>query len=283
MTISADIESGDHAAFATSPAPFDQGVAELYQALLVPILFEPYAAEMAIAADRSKPGSVLELAAGTGALTRALRATLDPPTEIVATDLSQAMIDIGAPSVTMSRTHWMHADAQNLPFAPEMFDLVICQFGAMFFPDKVKAYGEAERVLRGKGRFLFSTWDSLAANDFASCVDECLANLFPSDPPDFLRRLPYSYFDPGQIKAQMSSAGFKAVTCDRLELTSVAATAHDVAVAFCRGTPLRGEIEWRAPERMSEIVDEVAGRVEARYGACPSGGMSALVVTGHVS
>ncbi|MBB2753328.1 UNVERIFIED_ORG: ubiquinone/menaquinone biosynthesis C-methylase UbiE [Rhizobium aethiopicum] len=283
MTISADIESGDHAAFATSPAPFDQGVAELYQALLVPILFEPYAAEMAIVADRSKPGSVLELAAGTGALTRALRATLDPPTEIVATDLSQAMIDIGAPSVTMSRTHWMHADAQNLPFAPEMFDLVICQFGAMFFPDKVKAYGEAQRVLRGKGRFLFSTWDSLAANDFASCVDECLAELFPSDPPDFLRRLPYSYFDPGPIKAQMSSAGFESVTCDRLQLTAVAATAHDVAAAFCQGTPLRGEIEWRAPERMSEIVEEVAGRMEARHGACPSGGMSALVVTGRVS
>ncbi|MBX5201558.1 methyltransferase domain-containing protein [Rhizobium sp. NZLR1] len=281
MTISADIENGARAAFASSPAPFDEGVAELYQTLLVPILFEPYAAEMAIAADRSKPGSVLELAAGTGALTRALRMTLDPPTEIVATDLNQAMMDIGAPSVTMSRTHWMHADAQNLPFAPEMFDLVICQFGAMFFPDKVKAYGEAERVLRSKGRFLFSTWDALSANDFARSVDECLASLFPSDPPDFLRRLPYSYFDPGSIKAQMSSAGFEAITCDRLDLTSVAASAHDVAAAFCQGTLLRGEIEWRAPERISEIVDEVAERVEARHGACPSGGMSALVVAGR--
>ncbi|EJC78964.1 methylase involved in ubiquinone/menaquinone biosynthesis [Rhizobium leguminosarum bv. trifolii WSM2297] len=281
MTISADIEDSAHSAFA--PPPFEEGVADLYQTLLVPILFEPYAAEMAILADQSKPGSVLEVAAGTGALTRALRATLDPPTEIVATDLSQAMIDIGAPSVTLSRTHWMHADAQNLPFAPEMFDLVICQFGAMFFPDKVKAYSEAGRVLRGKGRFLFSTWDSLAANDFARCVDECLAGIFPSDPPDFLRRLPYSYFDPGPIKAQMSSAGFEAVTCDRLELTSVASGAHDVARAFCQGTPLRGEIEWRAPERMSEIVDEVAERVEARQGACPSGSMSALVVTGHAA
>ncbi|PDS72852.1 methyltransferase domain-containing protein [Rhizobium sp. L43] len=281
MTISADVEDSAQAAFASSS--FEEGVAGLYQALLVPILFEPYAAEMAILADRSKPGSVLEVAAGTGALTRALRATLDPPTEIVATDLSQAMIDVGAPSVTMSRTHWMHADAQNLPFAPEMFDLVICQFGAMFFPDRVKAYGEAERVLRSKGRFLFSTWDSLQANDFARCVDECLASLFPSDPPDFLRRLPYSYFDAGPIKTQMSSAGFKAVSCDRLELTSVAASAHHVAAAFCQGTPLRGEIEWRAPERMSEIVDAVAERVEARHGACPSGSMSALVVAGRAA
>ncbi len=281
MTISANIENGAHAAFA--PPPFEESVAELYQSLLVPILFAPYAAEMAILADRSKPGSVLELAAGTGALTRALRTTLDPPTEIVATDLSQAMIDIGAPSVTLSRTHWMHADAQNLPFAPEMFDLVICQFGAMFFPDKVKAYSEAARVLRGKGRFLFSTWDSLSVNDFARCVDECLAGIFPSDPPDFLRRLPYSYFDPGPIKAQMSSAGFKAVTCDRLELISAAATAQDVASAFCQGTPLRGEIEWRAPERLSEIVDEVAERVEARHGASPSGSMSALVVAGRAA
>ncbi|MGR9245739.1 class I SAM-dependent methyltransferase [Rhizobium leguminosarum] len=277
------IEGATCAASASSIAPFEEGVADLYETLLVPILIEPYASQMAVVADRSKPGSVLEVAAGTGALTRALRATLDPTTEIVATDLSQAMIDVGAPSLTMSRTHWMHADAQNLPFAPSMFDLVVCQFGVMFFPDKLKAYGEAKRVLRSGGRFLFSTWGSLSANDFASCVDECLANLFPSDPPDFLRRLPYSYVDPRLIKAQVTSAGFEAVSCDRVKLTSVATTAHDVAAAFCQGTPLRREMEWRAPEHISEIVDEVAERVESRHGARPCGGMSALIVAGRAS
>ncbi|ARQ57946.1 methyltransferase domain-containing protein [Rhizobium sophoriradicis] len=282
MTISADIEDGAAAAWATSPATFGEGVADLYQTLLVPLLFEPYASEMVIVAERFKPVSVLEVAAGTGALTRALRARLDPAAEIVATDLSQAMIDVGAPSLTLSRTHWMHADAQDLPFAHAMFDLVICQFGVMFFPDKLKAYGEAKRVLRSGGRFLFSTWDSLAANDFARCVNECLTQLFPSDPPDFLERLPYSYFDPDTIKAQVSSAGFEAVSCDRVTLTSSAATAHHVAAAFCKGSPLRGEIELRAPERMSEIVDEVAEQVASRYGASPSGGMSAFIVTGRV-
>lgn len=282
MTISADIEDGAAAALATSPASFGEGVADLYQTLLVPLLFEPYASEMATVAERFKPVSVLEVAAGTGALTRALRARLDPAAEIVATDLSQAMIDVGAPSLTLSRTHWMHADAQDLPFAHAMFDLVICQFGVMFFPDKLKAYGEAKRVLRSGGRFLFSTWDSLAANDFARCVNECLTRLFPSDPPDFLERLPYSYFDPDTIKEQVSSAGFEAVSCDRVTLTSGAATAHHVAAAFCKGSPLRGEIELRAPERMSEIVDEVAEQVASRYGASPSGGMSAFIVTGRV-
>jgi SAM-dependent methyltransferase len=248
----------------------------------VPILFEPYAAEMAIIAERLKPGSVLEVAAGTGALTRALRATLDPAAEIVATDLSQAMIDVGAPSLTLTRTHWMHADAQNLPFAPSMFDLVVCQFGAMFFPDKVKAYGEAARLLRSGGHFLFATWDSLSANDFARSVDECLASLFPFDPPDFLRRLPYSYFDPSSIEAHVSSAGLNAISCDRIELTSIAA-AHDVAAAFCQGFPLRGEIEMRAPGRIGEIVDEVAEHVESRHGVRPCGGMSAFIVVGRVS
>lgn len=278
MTASVDIEGG---AGAASLALFQENVADLYETLLVPILFEPYASEMAIVAERSKPGSVLEVAAGTGALTRALRARLEPATEIVATDLSQAMIDVGASSLTMSRTHWMHADAQDLPFAPSMFDLVVCQFGVMFFPDKLKAYGEAKRVLRSGGRFLFSTWDSLEANDFARCVDEYLRSLFPSDPPDFFRRLPYSYFDPDPIKAQLSSAGFDAVSCDRVELPSVAATARDVAAALCQGTPLRGEIERRAAEHMPEIVDQVAERVESRYGARPCGGMSALIVAGR--
>jgi ubiquinone/menaquinone biosynthesis C-methylase UbiE len=277
-----DIEGGARAASASSLAPFEEGVAEFYDSLLVPILFEPYASEMAIVAERLKPGSILEVAAGTGALTRALRVTLDPATEIVATDLSQAMIDVGAPSLTMSRTHWMHADAQNLPFASSMFDLVVCQFGVMFFPDKLKAYDEAKRVLRSGGRFLFTTWDSLPTNDFARCVDECLASLFPSNPPDFLRNLSYSYFDIASIKAQMSSAGFDAISCDRIELTSVAA-AHDIAAAFCQGTPLREEIESRAPARISEIVDEVAERMESRYGVRPCGGMSAFVVVGRAS
>ncbi|MGO7570711.1 class I SAM-dependent methyltransferase [Rhizobium ruizarguesonis] len=277
-----DIEGGARAASASSLAPFEEGVAEFYDSLLVPILFEPYASEMAIVAERLKPGSILEVAAGTGALTRALRVTLDPATEIVATDLSQAMIDVGAPSLTMSRTHWMHADAQNLPFASSMFDLVVCQFGVMFFPDKLKAYDEAKRVLRSGGRFLFTTWDSLPTNDFARCVDECLASLFPSNPPDFLRNLSYSYFDIASIKAQMSSAGFDAISCDRIELTSVAA-AHDIAAAFCQGTPLREEIERRAPARISEIVDEVAERMESRYGVRPCGGMSAFVVVGRAS
>jgi ubiquinone/menaquinone biosynthesis C-methylase UbiE len=192
------------------------------------------------------------------------------------------MIDVGAPSLTMSRTHWMHADAQNLPFASSMFDLVVCQFGVMFFPDKLKAYDEAKRVLRSGGRFLFTTWDSLPTNDFARCVDECLASLFPSNPPDFLRNLSYSYFDIASIKAQMSSAGFDAISCDRIELTSVAA-AHDIAAAFCQGTPLREEIERRAPARISEIVDEVAERMESRYGVRPCGGMSAFVVVGRAS
>ncbi|WSH67440.1 methyltransferase domain-containing protein [Rhizobium ruizarguesonis] len=277
-----DIEGGARAASASSLAPFEEGVAEFYDSLLVPILFEPYASEMAIVAERLKPGSILEVAAGTGALTRALRVTLDPATEIVATDLSQAMIDVGASSLTMSRTHWMHADAQNLPFAPSMFDLVVCQFGVMFFPDKLKAYDEAKRVLRSGGRFLFTTWDSLPANDFARCVDECLASLFPSNPPDFLRNLSYSYFDIASIKAQMSSAGFDAISCDRIELTSVAA-AHDIAAAFCQGTPLREEIERRAPARISEIVDEVAEQMESRHGVRPCGGMSAFVVVGRAS
>jgi ubiquinone/menaquinone biosynthesis C-methylase UbiE len=277
-----DIEGGARAASASSLAPFEEGVAEFYDSLLVPILFEPYASEMAIVAERLKPGSILEVAAGTGALTRALRVTLDPATEIVATDRSQAMIDVGAPSLTMSRTHWMHADAQNLPFASSMFDLVVCQFGVMFFPDKLKAYDEAKRVLRSGGRFLFTTWDSLPTNDFARCVDECLASLFPSNPPDFLRNLSYSYFDIASIKAQMSSAGFDAISCDRIELTSVAA-AHDIAAAFCQGTPLREEIERRAPARISEIVDEVAEQMESRHGVRPCGGMSAFVVVGRAS
>jgi len=262
-----------------SSPQFDEPLVASYETLLSPILFDPYAVHMVEYAARSRPANILEVAAGTGVLTRALRSRM-PTAEIVATDISPAMAAEGRRATEGLEIHWLEADAEKLPFGSQMFDLVVSQFGVMFYQDKLAAFREAARVLRNNGRFLFCTWEWLHDNDFARAVDEALARLFPADPPSFLRRLPYAYYDRDVIRAQMSAAGFSAVSCDRIELTSTAPSAGAIAAAFCEGTPLRTEMEERLPGRLLETVSAVEKVITTELAARPEGAMTALLVLG---
>jgi SAM-dependent methyltransferase len=150
-----------------------------------------------------------------------------------------------------------------------MFDAVVCQFGAMFFPERNKAYGETRRVLRSGGHFLFNVWDRLDANEFACVVTEALARVFPDGPPDFLARVPYGYYDVQRIGADLATAGFTKTIVDTIEKRSRAPTAKDAAVAFCQGTPLRSEIEARDASRLEEATDAAAEAIARRFGAGP--------------
>jgi ubiquinone/menaquinone biosynthesis C-methylase UbiE len=141
---------------------FSGAIPELYEAYLVPLIFEPYAADLATRLAARSPSRVLEVAAGTGVVTRALTRTLPASTSIVATDLNQAMLDRARAVGTAYPVEWRTADALALPFPDRSFDAVVCQFGVMFFPDKPRAYAEARRVLRPGGAFVFNVWDSLA-------------------------------------------------------------------------------------------------------------------------
>jgi ubiquinone/menaquinone biosynthesis C-methylase UbiE len=137
-----------------------------------------------------QPAHVLETAAGTGVATRALASTLPPSVTIIATYLSQPMLDFATSHTDADNVTWRQADALKLPFGEGAFDAVVCQFGAMFFPDKVAAYREARRVLQPGGRFLLNVWDRIEHNELAQIVTEAVASLFPEDPPLFLARTP---------------------------------------------------------------------------------------------
>ena len=173
---------------------FAGSIPETYERFLVPLIFESYAADLAKRAAETEPQDVLETAAGTGVLTRALASCLPQDTRITATDLNAPMLDhAAARQPNNRRIAWQQADAMALPFAAEAFDIVACQFGAMFFPDKVQGYKEARRVLRSGGRFIFSVWDQISENEFADVVTEALAAIFPDDPPRFMARVPHGY------------------------------------------------------------------------------------------
>jgi ubiquinone/menaquinone biosynthesis C-methylase UbiE len=187
---------------------FSGSIAKLYESHLVPLIFEPYAADLKNRVASMSVSRILEIAAGTGVVTRALATLPDSDISIVATDLNQAMLDQAVAMGTARPVRWQQADAMALPFSDEEFDAVVCQFGAMFFPDKPAAFSEARRVLRTGGVFIFSVWDSVTENEFADTVTSALEAVFPGDPPRFLVRTPHGYHDRSTIERDLAAGGF---------------------------------------------------------------------------
>lgn len=252
---------------------FAGSIPELYDTLLVPLIFEPYAVNMAARALRCKPTRVLEVAAGTGAVTRALARALPETTEIVATDLNPPMLDRAAAVGTSRPVIWQQADAQQLPFEDGSFDLVICQFGAMFFPDRPKAFAEARRVLTRGGSLLFSVWDRIESNDFANVVTSALAKRFAENPPMFLARTPHGHYDPAPLQRDARLGGFTTeVTHDVVTARSRADTARVVATAYCQGTPVRGELEAFGLSALNDATDVCTDALTAQFGPGPVDG-----------
>lgn len=246
---------------------FTGSIPEIYDTLLVPLIFETYAADLARRLAGKPLHRVLEIAAGTGVATRAMARALPPDVSIVATDLNPQMIDRARAVGTARNVEWRPADAMNLPFADGSFDVVVCQFGAMFFPDKQQAFSEARRVLRAGGSLLFNVWDRIEENEFADVVTASLQTLFPEDPPRFMRRTPHGYFDTGAIRSDLAGAGFTAIA----DIATIAARsrAHSPrvpAIAYCQGTPLQNEITARGPSRLGEATDMAAEAIAMRFG-----------------
>lgn len=259
---------------------FAGSMPEIYDRLLVPLIFEPYARDLAGRVARARPRNLLETAAGTGVLTRAL-ASFVPDACMIATDLNQPML---AQAIRRQphgrRIDWKQADAVDLPFEDESFDVVACQFGVMFFSDRVKAYREARRVLRSGGRFFFNVWDRISENEFADVVTQALAEVFPHDPPRFLARTPHGYHEVERIRDELNDAGFSDVSVHAVTDRSTCSSPREPAVAYCQGTPLRSEIEVRDQSRLEDATNHSAAALSRRFGTgAIEGKTAALVLT----
>jgi len=258
---------------------FAGSIPENYDRYMVPLIFAPYAADLARRAASLSPGAVLEIAAGTGAVTRALAPKLSQGATYVVTDLNQPMLDYAASQQAAdSRITWRQADAMALPFENAAFDLVCCQFGAMFFPDRTAAYREAKRVLKPGGHFLFNVWDRIEENVFANDVTNALAEIFPNDPPRFLARTPHGYNDTALIRRDLEQAGFSGIAIETRAEQSRAPSPRLVATAYCQGTVLRSEIEARGPGQLDAATDHAAAALAARHGS----GAVAAKIQAHI-
>jgi SAM-dependent methyltransferase len=260
---------------------FAGSIPELYESHLVPLIFEPYAVDLAHRVAALEPSSVLEIAAGTGVVTRAMALALPAHVDLVATDLNQPMLDRAAVVGTHRPVQWKQADAMRLPFGDASFDVVACQFGVMFFPDKARAFSEARRVLRSGGVFVFSVWDRIEENELADTVTTALGALFPADPPLFMARTPHGYFDPDAVSADLEKAGFSATPrFETIAARSRAVSAQVAAIAYCQGTPLRSEIEARSATGLAQATSACAAALAERFGDGPvDGKIQARIVT----
>ena len=262
-----------------SDTVFNGSIPEIYDRYMVPLLFEPFAL---VAAERVKAlqaRRILETAAGTGVLTAALRGA-PPEAEIVATDLNQPMLDAAASRITAPKVRFQQADALSLPFDDDSFDLVACQFGVMFFPDKVLGNAEARRVLRDGGSYLLVIWDSIDRNLATKVAGNAVATLSPDDPAAFYERIPFRYHDKAIIEQDLLAAGFAEIDIETVKLHSRAASARDAAIALTQGTPMRTEIEKRGPGALPAAT--IAAEQALREFDGPNGfeaPMSAHIVT----
>lgn len=255
---------------AQSDTVFAGSIPKFYDTLMVPLIFQCYATHMAELVAATSPDSVLETAAGSGVVTRALAPRLGERTRYVVTDLNRPMLDFAASRQgTDARIEWRQADALDLPFEDAAFDVVCCQFGAMFFPDRIAGYAEARRVLRPGGRLVFSVWDRIEENVFADDVTNAVAAMFPHDPPRFLARTPHGYHDVVLIREELARAGFTAIEIATREDVSRAPSPRHAAVAYCHGTPLRSEIEARGADMLQDATDRAEAAIAQRHGAGP--------------
>ncbi len=255
--------------------PFEHSTPALYDRYMGPLLFEPYAQVIAERAAFFRPARVLELAAGTGIVTQALHRAM-PEAQILATDINPAMLAFAAQRVRSPHVNFQPADALSLPIADASFDLVLCQFGVMFFPDKVRANREARRVLGDKGHYLLVSFDRLEHNPVPKAAQEAVTALFPGDPPTYMERGPFSYPDPRVIEHDLLAAGFGSVALETIALTS-RVNARDAAQGLVLGSPFRAEIERRGPSALEHALAAVADAL-ARWDG-ESAPMSAHIVT----
>jgi ubiquinone/menaquinone biosynthesis C-methylase UbiE len=257
------VSSGEVAAMVETDV-FKHSTPSLYDRYMGPLLFEPYARYVADQIAELEPRRILETAAGTGIVTRAVMEAA-PAATIVATDINPAVVEFASEHVDPERVTVERADAQALPYDDESFDLVLCLFGVMFFPDKVRANAEARRVLRPGGRYVLVTFDRLDRNPVPKAAGEAVATLF-SDDPRYMERGPFSYTDPGQVEQDLRAAGFEAIDLETVELSS-RVSARDAANGIVLGSPFRGEIEKLDPsalERGTAAVEEALSDWDGR-------------------
>lgn len=246
---------------------FTGNIPKIYDSSLGPVFFEPYAIDISARAKELNPSSLLETASGTGRVTAHLATNLDS-VKIIATDLNPDMLEVAKSKVIAKNITWQQADATNLPFEDADFDVVVTQFGIMFYPDKLKGMQEAFRVLKKGGTWLFNVWDKIEYNLMAKTASDIITDFFANDPPPFYS-IPFGYNDTDLIVSQLREAGFTNITFDILKKEGVAQSAEKLASGLVEGNPVANAIREKNPEAVDKITIKVMEALSEKFGSSP--------------
>lgn len=251
---------------------FVGGIPENYETGLGPHIFEGHADRLAARTVSLAPARILELAGGTGILSRRIAAGLAAGQSLTITDLNKPMLDVAEAKLEgaapRERITFAKADAQALPFEDASFDLILCQFGVMFFPDKVASFREAARVLAPGGTYLFNCWGTNAENPFSEVAHSVAARFFPDNPPGFYRA-PFSYPDPAIVRADLAAGGFGEIEHRAAPLTRRVSDAGLFARGLVFGNPLVIEIEERGGTSPQDVHAAMSVALTDRFGPAP--------------
>jgi len=264
---------------AESTPLFTSSVATLYDEILGPAFFEPYAIETTNRVAALNPQKVLETACGTGRVTNHLRKVLSKSATLIATDISNDMLAVAEKKLSAIKDiSWQQADAMNLPFDDESFDAVVCQFGAMFFADRKKGFIEAMRVLKNGGAFIFSVWDKLEFNPVTAASRQILKDFFEGNPPKSMN-MAFSMTDKNDIANQLTETGFTNIKIETVNKVCIAESAEGLAKAIIDGSTNSDYIKERDANAAPFLKKKIAKAISEKFGDHPvKGTMQAIII-----
>ena len=238
-------------------AEFTGDIPTHYDTGLGPNLFTDFGDRLTGAACDGPATKVIELAAGTGIVSRKLRDSLRRESSLLVTDLNAPMLEVARRKFARGENvDFAVADAMELAFEDSEFDLMVCQFGVMFFPDKVASFREAARVLKPGGRYVFNVFSAMQENPYSQIAYCIPAQFFSGEPPGFYK-VPFHYGNPDVVRKDLAAAGWRDVTHETIRLRKKIASPEDFARGLVYGNPLIDEIRSRGgvdPETVAAAV-----------------------------
>lgn len=234
-----------------------------YDTYIVNVFMQDYSRRLVEAAAVESGERVLDVACGTGVVTRLAANKAGPEGQVIGFDLNAGMLSrASASDENVATIDWREGSVTEMPFADGSFDIMLCQHGLQFFPDKAAALAEMHRVLATGGRLLVSVWRSIDHCPWQSVIADAIERHVGSEPAAQVRSA-FSFGDAQQLRQSIDDAGFHAVEI-RVEPETIRhASLEEYVPGYISATPVAGAVAGLDAAVQSEIVADVRDALSA--------------------
>jgi len=235
--------------------------AESYERHKVPAIFAPMAAATLEAISLPRRAHVLDVACGTGAVARAVAARLIEPSKIVGADLNPAMVEIARKNISngIHVFEFVAAPAEAMPFGEDTFDLVFCQHGLQFFPDKPASLAEMRRITQADGILIVTCWSAIPP--FFQVVRDVLDRHLGEEAAK-KAVAPFVWNDSAHIRSLIAAAGFECPEPSQLNVNRKMSASPEAMRGEILATPNEAALLKAGEDTIKAIVSEILTGVE---------------------